>query len=180
MLSLVAPWQMQTSAIDWRLWSLMQLLRPKRFERVGFQVVNAVPPAATTAEAMRQMDRLLRTAGFEPIAVARADGKRDDVHITESFVRHIIEDHPGEHRERFARYILPTVMSGEGPPLVDRLLAGAMRRCHPTAYGSELVDTDTSRPRQGMLFHSSQPLTSVRSSSPRTPAACSSRRISRM
>ena len=82
-----------------------------------------LPPAATTAEAMRQMNRLLgNTPGFEPIAVARADGKRDvilnrvrtpegleDVHITESFVRHIIEDHPGEHRERFARYILPTL-----------------------------------------------------------------------
>ena len=81
-----------------------------------------LPAAPDAAAAKRQIAERLRQPGFRPIGFTRADGRKDvafsrvetpegleDVLITQSFIDHLVDDHQGHHRERFADRILPSL-----------------------------------------------------------------------
>lgn len=113
---------------DLDLWQLADT-KQKTWQDFGLpKRVPAIPapprlaPADTPAAAKRQIAERLSQPGFQRIDITRADGKKDvvfnrvetpdgleDVQITESFVDHLVDHHPGEHREQFAEWILPSL-----------------------------------------------------------------------
>ena len=113
---------------DLDLWRLADT-RQKTWQDFGLpKRVPAIPapprlaPADTPEAAKRQIAERLSEPGFKRIGFTRADGKKDvafnrvetpegleDVLITESFVDHLVDDHPSGRRERFADHVLPSL-----------------------------------------------------------------------
>ena len=81
-----------------------------------------LPKAKTGAAQLQQFRMATAAPDFEEITITRGDGKRDvlynrvhtpastaDIYIPDSFVRHVVLDHPRGNREQFAHLVLPTL-----------------------------------------------------------------------